>query len=319
MTISISPLLAIVGPTASGKSALALRLAQRFNGEIVNCDSLQVYRGMDIGTSKPSLAERENLPHHLFDARNPDQVFNAGEYAQIARGVLSDIAARGGLPVVVGGAGFYLKAMLEGLFPGPGRSMATRARLERIALRYPGGLHRILACWDVASAERIHPNDVNKIIRALEVMVTEGQPLSLAHKRLRGKLEGFSSLKIGLHPNRAELRERIAVRTRRMFADGLIEELRGLRDAGYGPEAKAMEAVGYRQANAFLNQQLSIEQAIAETSTRTAQYAKRQMTWFRRDAEVVWLEGFGDDSSVQDQAESVLKHFLVKLTNSSPK
>ncbi len=310
MTNSISPLLALVGPTASGKSALALRLAQRFNGEIVNCDSLQVYRGMDIGTSKPSLAERESLPHHLFDARNPDQVFNAGEYAQIARQALAAIAGRGGLPVVVGGAGFYLKALFDGLFPGPGRSMATRARLERIAGLYPGGLHRILACWDAPSAERIHPNDTNKIIRALEVIVAEGQPLSSAHKRLRGKLEGFSSLKIGLNPNRAKLRERIASRTRRMFEDGLIEEVRQLREAGYGPGAKAMEAVGYRQAHAVLNDQLSIEQAIAETVTRSSQYAKRQMTWFRRDPEVVWLEGFGDDSSIQDLAESRLEQFL---------
>ena len=312
LTNIISPLVAVVGPTASGKSALALRLAQLFDGEIVNCDSLQVYRGMDIGTSKPTLVERELLPHHLFDARNPDQVFNAGEYAQITRPLLAEIAGRNRLPIVTGGAGFYLKALLDGLFPGPGRSMVIRARLDRIAGRYEGALHRILNCWDADSAARIHPNDGNKLVRALEVIIAEGQPLSSAHKRMRGRLEGFRSLKIGLNPDRPQLRLRIEQRTRQMFAHGLMEEVERLRAAGYGPEAKAMEAVGYRQAQAVLNHQLTVEQAIAETTTRTAQYAKRQMTWFRRDAEVVWLDGFGDDPAVQALAESQLTQFLAK-------
>ena len=310
MTNSISPLLAIVGPTASAKSALALHLARLFDGEIVNCDSLQIYRGMDIGTSKPTSAERAVVPHHLYDARNPNEVFTAGEYAQITRPVLTDISARQHLPIVTGGAGFYLRALLDGLFPGPTRSSDLRARLERIQARYPNGLHRILRCWDLPSAARIHSNDGNKLIRALEVIVTERQPLSVAHRRLRGKLQGFRSLKIGLNPNRAQLRTRIAQRTRRMFADGLIAEVEGLRAAGYGTDAKAMESVGYRQAQAVLNRQLKLEDAIVETSTRTSQYAKRQMTWFRRDLDVVWLEGFGEEPAIQAQAESHLKQFL---------
>ena len=310
MSNSISPLLVIAGPTASGKSALALHLARRFSGEIVNCDSLQIYRGMDIGTAKPSLAERQIVPHYLFDARNPDQVFTAGEYSRLARPVLREIANRHQLPIVTGGAGFYLKALLEGLFPGPLRSEVLRRRLEALELRRPGSLHRVLNCWDATAALRIHSNDGNKLIRAIEVMVFERQPLTVAHRKQRAKLDGFRILKLGLHPLRTALRARIELRSRRMFDGGLLKEVEALRGAGYGPSAKAMEAVGYRQAQAVLDHTLSLEQAILDTSIRTAQYSKRQMTWFRRDSEIVWLEGFGDDPSVQARAESHLQQFL---------
>ena len=311
MSNSISPLLVIAGPTASGKSALALHLARRFSGEIVNCDSLQIYRGMDIGTAKPSLAERQIVPHYLFDARNPDQVFTAGEYSRLARPVLREIANRHHLPIVTGGAGFYLKALLEGLFPGPLRSEVLRRRLEALELRRPGSLHRVLNCWDATAALRIHSNDGNKLIRAIEVMVFERQPLTVAHRKQRAKLDGFRILKLGLHPLRTALRARIELRSRRMFDGGLLKEVEALRGAGYGPSAKAMESVGYRQAQAVLEHTMSVEQAITDTSIRTAQYSKRQMTWFRRDSEIVWLEGFGDDPSVQARAESHLKQFLL--------
>lgn len=266
---------------------------------------------MDIGTAKPSLAERQSLPHYLFDVRNPDQVFTAGEYSRLGRAALNDIATRHCLPIVIGGAGFYLKALLEGLFPGPQRSDDIRDRLGRLESRRSGILHRILTCWDSESALRIHANDVNKLIRALEIILLERQPLLMAHRKQRNRLEGFRILKLGLSPTRPELRSRIDFRSQRMFSQGLVDEVRRLRAEGYGPEAKAMEAVGYRQAQALLNGQCSEAKAIADTALRTAQYAKRQMTWFRRDPEVLWLEGFGDDSAVQSLAESHLNKFLV--------
>ncbi len=311
MSNSISPLLVVAGPTASGKSALALHLARLFGGEIVNCDSLQIYRGMDIGTAKPSVAERESLPHYLFDARNPDQVFTAGEYSRLGRPILREIASRHQLPIVTGGAGFYLKALLEGLFPGPLRSDALRQRIEGLEFRRSGSLHRVLNCWDAKAALRIHSNDANKLIRALEVILTERQTLTAAHQKQRAKLDGFRILKFGLHPPRPALRERIELRSRHMFEAGLLQEVEALRIAGFGVGAKAMESVGYRQAHAVLDHRMSLEQAILDTSIRTAQYSKRQMTWFKRDSEIVWLEGFGDEPTVQAQAESHLKQFLL--------
>ncbi len=317
MSNSISPLLVIAGPTASGKSALALGLAKKFGGEIVNCDSLQVYRGMDIGTAKPDREERQSLPHFLFDARDPDQVFTAGEYSRLARPLLREIAGRGHLPIIIGGAGFYLKALLEGLFPGPQRSTELRDRLIAIEGRRTGSLHRILNCWDADSAARIHSNDTNKLIRALEIIWLEKQPLVEAHRRERLRLEGFRILKLGLNPPREALRERIAVRARGMFESGLLDEVRRLEALGYGRDAKAMEAVGYRQAHAVLAGEMTQEEAIASTALRSSQYAKRQMTWFRRDKEMVWLDSFGDNAAVLAQAESLLVNFLSESINFS--
>jgi tRNA dimethylallyltransferase len=314
---SISPLLILAGPTASGKSALALRLAQRFRGEIVNCDSLQIYRGMDIGTAKPSLSERQIVPHHLFDVRNPNQVFTAGEYSRLARPLLLEISQRGHLPIVTGGAGFYLRALLEGLFPGPARENQLRERLARIEDRRPGQLHRLLERWDAPSAARIHPHDRNKLIRALEVIQLVRMPLSRAQQQARQPLAGFRILKLGLAPPRDALRERILHRTRQMFAAGLLDEVAALSTQGYGRDSKAMEAVGYRQAHAVLAGEMTVDEAIADTALRTAQYAKRQMTWFRRDLQITWLTGFGEESAVLSQSESLLIEFLSGSINFS--
>ncbi len=317
MSNSISPLLILAGPTASGKSALALHLAQRFRGEIVNCDSLQIYRGMDIGTAKPSLSERQLVPHHLFDVRNPNQVFTAGEYSRLARPLLLEISQRGHLPIVTGGAGFYLRALLEGLFPGPARENQLRERLARIEDRRPGQLHRLLERWDAPSAARIHPHDRNKLIRALEVIQLARMPLSTAQQQARQPLEGFRILKLGLAPPRPALRQRILERTRQIFAAGLLEEVAALAAQGYGRDSKAMEAVGYRQAHAALAGEMTVAEAIADTALRTGQYAKRQMTWFRRDTGMIWLEGFGHESTVLAHAESLLIKFLSGSINFS--
>lgn len=317
LTNSISPLLIVVGPTASGKSALALALAQEFGGEIVNADSLQIYRGMDIGSAKPSLTERQLVPHHLFDARNPDQVFTAGEYSRLGREILAEIAARGRLPVVTGGAGFYIRALTEGLFPGPQRSEEIRERLIALEARRPLALARILRCWDRAASEKIHANNTNKLVRALEIILHEKDTLTEAHRKERGKLEGFRIIKIGLNPPRDLLRSQITKRTQKMFDAGLLEEVKSLRAAGYGPLAKAMESVGYRQAQMVLDGQMGVQEAMAETTLRTCQYAKRQMTWFRKESEIQWLQGFGSDPEILAQARSHLKQFLLEFINFS--
>ncbi len=310
LTNSISPLLVIAGPTAGGKSALALELARRWGGEIVNGDSVQIYRGMDIGTAKPKAMERAQVPHHLFDVRNPNEVFSAGEYSRLAREVVAEIAQRGKLPIVVGGAGFYLKALVEGLSPGAPASEEIRQRLLRMESKAAGRLHRVLRCWAREAAEQIHRNDTQKIVRALEIMLQEKKRLQEA-RIPRDRLEGYRVLWMGVSPPRDRLRARILERAREMFAGGLLEEVRQLREQGYGQEAKAMESVGYRQAQQVWEGKMTVEEAVAETGLRSGQYAKRQMTWFRRNKEMVWLEGFGHDIAIQAQAESVLKQFLT--------
>lgn len=315
MTNSISPLAVVAGPTASGKSALALWLAKNCGGEIVNADSLQIYRGMDIGSAKVQPAEREGIAHHLFDVRNPDEVFTAGEYSRLARTALSEIAARGAVPIVVGGAGFYLRALFDGLAPSPASHPGLRERFERAEARRPGMLHRALRRWDARAAERIHAKDLHKLIRALEVMYQARQPLSAVQSCDTEALTGFRSLWIGLEPNREMLRARIQRRTTQMFADGLVEEVQRLREAGYGPGAKAMESVGYKQVQAYLDGRMSLEMAQTEITLRTGQYAKRQLTWFRKETatrSIQWLRGFGHEPAIQAQAESLLKQLLTE-------
>ncbi len=291
-------LIAVAGPTGSGKSDLALALAREFGGEIVNCDSLQLYRGMNIGTAKTPPAERGGIPHHLLDVLEPDQVFNAGDYAALARPVIREIAARGAVPIVVGGTGFYLRALLDGLSEGPKRSDALRQDLARREMRRPGALHRILKRLDSVAAARIHANDHNKLTRAIEICLLARRPATEVFAAGREPLEGFHTLKLVLNPPRAELHARIAARTRAMFDAGLVEEVRGLLDAGVQKGAKAFESIGYKQALEVLNGEISREQAIELTTIATRQYAKRQWTWFRREANIQWLSGFGGEIEV---------------------
>lgn len=291
-----APVVVVAGPTGSGKSSLALEIARELDGEIVNADSVQVFRHFDIGSAKVSVAEREAITHHLIDAASPDEVFTAGDYARVAREALSGITARGRLPVVAGGTGFYIRALFDGLFEGPGRDEALRRRMGRREGRLPGSLHRWLGRFDAAAAERIHPHDVNKTMRALEIVLRTRRPVSQLHAEGRDRLSGYRRLLLVLNPPREALYERIERRSRAMFEQGLVEEVRGILARGYGRECKPFESLGYAQALGVLDGRLSEEEAIAETAMQTRRYAKRQWTWFRKEPDAIWIEQFGEDA-----------------------
>jgi tRNA dimethylallyltransferase len=298
-------LVVILGPTGSGKTSLSVALGQQFDGEIVSCDSVAVYRGLEIGSAKPSAEQQKQIPHHLLDVVAPDTFYTAGDYSRDARAAIAAIAARGRLPIVTGGTGLYLRALLQGLFPGPQRSAALRDRLLRKAeARGTGYLHRILSHLDPASAARIHANDRAKVIRAIEVTLSASRPMSEAWKDGRTALTGYRELRIGLNPQRQQLYQRINARARAMFAEGLIEETRELA-ARYG-NSSALASLGYRQAAQYLAGELTLEQAITAASQGHRNYAKRQLTWFRREPEVCWLSGFGDDITVRLEAERLV-------------
>jgi len=294
----------LLGPTGSGKTALSLELGERFNGEIVSCDSVAVYRGMDMGSAKPSAEERSRLPHHLIDVANPDEPFTAGEYSRQARAVLRDIAARGRLPIVTGGTGLYLRALTLGLFAGPERQHELRERLQRSSTRHGAAwLHRLLVRLDPASAERIHPNDTPKLIRAIEVCLSARKPLS--EVLTRNPLTGFRLLRIGLTPPRPVLYARLNQRAAAMFEAGLIEETRVLL-ARFGP-VKALDSLGYRQALTVLARTSSVAAAIEAAQQGHRNYAKRQLTWFRREPEVHWIESFGNEPAVLQTATELVQ------------
>jgi tRNA dimethylallyltransferase len=307
------PLLVVVlGPTASGKTALSLALAERFKGEIVNCDSVAMYREFDIGTAKPSAAERARAPHHLLDYVAPIGHVTAGEYARQARQVLEEIKARDHLPILVGGTGLYLRALLEGLFPGPQRSEELRERLrERVASHGSNYLHRVLRRLDRAAAEKIHANDTPRLIRAIEVCLAAKEKMTdLWQQHGRDPLRGFRILRLGLDPDRQALYERINLRAKEMFETGLIEETQHLLEK-YGDDAGPLSSLGYKQAVQFLRGELTREQAIHAAQQAHRNYAKRQMTWFRREPGVHWLRGFGDETNIQSEAEAITQDSLA--------
>jgi tRNA dimethylallyltransferase len=321
--IDLEPLVVVVlGPTASGKTALALAIARRFGGEIVNCDSVAMYREFDIGTAKPSLAERAEVRHHLVDCVDPVADVTAGEYARQAREILREIVSREKdaagaekrdvgprpvLPIVTGGTGLYLRALLEGLFTGPQRSEELRDRLRGRAEKHGNGhLHRILYRLDASAAKRIHANDVPKLIRAIEVCLTSRQPMSELWQQGREPLEGFRILRFGLNPDREALYSRINRRAANMFDDGLIAETERLL-AKYGEEARPLASLGYRQAVQFLRGEVDREAAVAAAQQAHRNYAKRQITWFRREPDVYWLVGLGDDSGLQGEAIAAIE------------
>ncbi|HKD81845.1 MAG TPA: tRNA (adenosine(37)-N6)-dimethylallyltransferase MiaA [Candidatus Angelobacter sp.] len=302
----IEPLLVVIlGPTASGKTGLSLRLAERFHGEIVSCDSVAVYREFEIGTAKPSREERARVPHHLIDAAGPTDLVTAGDYSRQARGAIQEISARGRLPIVVGGTGLYLRALLEGLFAGPPRSEELRARLRaRSEERGPQYLHRLLRRIDPKAAHSIHSNDVAKVIRALEISITARAPMSAMWKEGREPLRGFRILRIGLNPEREALYARINARAREMFSAGLVDETRGLLERY--PAARPLTSLGYKQAMQHLRGELTLEHAISAAQQGHRNYAKRQMTWFRREPGVEWYAGFGSAPEIQKAVEESL-------------
>ena len=309
-------LVVILGPTASGKSALAIGLAQQFAGEVVSCDSVALYRHFEAGTAKPTHEQQGLVPHHLLDVADPGETFTAGEYARQARAVIREIAGRGRLPIVVGGTGLYLRALLEGLFPGPQRSENLRERLRlRAAERGSPYLHRVLVRLDSESASKIHSNDLPKLVRAIEVCLASRAPMSeLWKERGRDALQGFRILRIGLNPPREKLYERIDARALRMFDTGLIEETKSLLDR-FQPAAP-LNALGYKQAVQFLRGEITREQAITATQQGHRNYAKRQMTWFRREPDVLWLEGFGDEPAIAGRAAELVAGYAIQQASS---
>jgi tRNA dimethylallyltransferase len=300
------PLLAILGPTASGKSALGLFLAKEFGGEVVACDSTQLYRGFDIGTAKPAAAERASISHHLLDILDPSEESTAGGYRERAIAVLDDLRARNRLPVFTVGTGLYLRALLDGLADLPLRSEEIRERLRASAKEHgPGHLHEMLARLDAQAAAQISPPDEQKLIRAIEICLLAQKPLSEVHRRGRTPLTGWSILKIGLQPDREALVQRIHARTEAMLQTGWLEEVSRLIASGLPENAKPFNFIGYRELRSHLRGELSLDAARSAIQQGTRQYAKRQLTWFRRESNVHWLAGFGDDPKIQAAVRSL--------------
>jgi tRNA dimethylallyltransferase len=331
-----APMVAIVGPTASGKSHLAVELALRFGGEVLNCDSLQMYRWFDLGTAKTPLAERRGVPHHFLDMLDPDQPFTAGEFMRRGRECLREIAARGRLPIVAGGTGFYLRALVDGLAPSPPRDEPLRARLQRRADSRPAGyLHRLLGRIDARTAAAIHANDTPKLIRAMEVCLLARRPASALYGEGRDALTGFRVLKLGLEPPREALYARINGRTAEWFAapagsrtqapihagsvascdsePPLIAETRAIMARGWASTVAPFQSHGYRQSVDYIAGRLTLAEALYHAQTRTRQYAKRQLTWFRKEAGIAWLRGFGNDPAVTHEAIARVEAYLCAV------
>lgn len=280
----------VLGPTAVGKSEIGLRLALDFNGEIINCDSMQVYRGFDIGTDKPSLEMRQKVRHHLLDIIEPQEQFTAAAFVSHALRAIDEIISRHHLPLVVGGTGLYIKALTEGLFPGPGRNPEIRRRLEEEAQRYGyPHLHAQLMAIDPEYGRKIHPHDRIRIIRALEIYLLTGQPISEHFKKTQPYLRDFLIIKIGLKLEREILKRRIEERVERMFARGMVEEVKNLLATGVRPDAPPFQALGYKQVLRYLRGEITLDEAKELTKKETKQYAKRQMTWFRHMKGITWF------------------------------
>lgn len=302
------PLVVIVGPTASGKSTLGVWLAQQLGGEVIACDSTQLYRGFDIGTAKPTVEERAEVPHHMLDVLDSSEVATAGAYRERAIAVLYVLRERKKLPILTAGTGLYLRALLEGFAEVPTRSEELRERLRSSAAEHgTGHLHRVLLKLDPVSARKIAAADQQKLIRAIEVCLLAKQPLSRVHETGRAPLVGWRAIKIGLNPIREDLYQRIHDRTDAMLKRGWLDEVRGLMESGVPENAKPFDFIGYRELRKVLRGEMAMDPAREAIYQATRRYAKRQLTWFRREAGVHWLSGFGDDSAIQQQALEAIR------------
>lgn len=306
------PLIVIAGATASGKSALALELAMHLGGEVINYDSVQLYRGFDVGTGKLRSAERRGVNHHLLDFLDPAQHFTAGDFRREATKVVDEIRDRQNLPILAGGTGLYLRALLTGLFDGPPHCEDLRVELRTLADRHGREfVHRLLVRLDPVSADRVDARDLQKAIRAVEVCVLSGQAISDLQAVGGKPLAGYHCYKIGLNPDRRELYARINRRVEWMFASGLEEETRRMLRRADSEVIKALSSLGYRQVSAALEGKITMDEALRDTQTATRHYAKRQLTWFRREPEMNWFSGFGDDPSIQRQVKESLQEWLA--------
>jgi tRNA dimethylallyltransferase len=302
-----SVMVAVVGPTGSGKSELAVALAEELSGEVVSCDALQVYRGLDVGTAKLPVAHRRGVPHHLLDEIDADREFSAAEYVSRAVPVIEGIAGRGRLPLVVGGTGLYLRALRNGLFEGPGRLPDLRERLSKLMERRgTRALHRVLRRCDPVLAARVHPNDRVRLVRGVEVALAAGKPMSELMMSRRRPLADFHDILVGLRPRRDVLEKRIAARVATMFSSGLVEEVGRLRDA-FGTDSPAFKAIGYREALRLLSGEMTEREAKESTTRATLRYSKRQMTWFRREPGVRWFDGCGEDATLRTCVSEYLR------------
>lgn len=298
---------AIVGPTASGKSSLALSLALKFRGEILSADSVQVYRGLDIGTAKPSAEERRLVRHHLIDILDPDEEYSAALFREHADGIIARLHAAGTPAFVAGGTGLYLKVLSRGLFRGPGGDPALRDRLRRRAETEGGeALHRELALLDPQAASRIHPHDTFRVIRALEVSTVGRRPISQYQGEHGFRENPYSVLKIGLSCEREDLYRRIESRVESMVERGWVEEVRSLLSRGYSPSLKSMQSLGYRHIVSHLEGEIDLSQAVSWTKRDTRRYAKRQITWFKADPEVRWFPAEGREKEIGSLIEDFL-------------
>jgi tRNA dimethylallyltransferase len=310
------PIIVLVGPTAVGKTELALRLAQQFNCEIISMDSMQVYRGMDIGTAKPSKQERASVPHHLIDIADPDEQYDAARFVHDALVAIEDISARGKTALLIGGTGLYLKALFEGLFDALPADKAIRERLQvRLAEEGRAVLHAELCRIDPAAGARIHPNDTQRLLRGLEIFQASSRTWTELIEEQRQAGQGravFSRVyQAGLHCGKEELHERIVRRTLAMLESGLIEEVERLRQAGYGPELPSMQAIGYRHVSRFLDGEWSRTELAEQLIFDTRRYAKRQMTWFTANKELRWFERETHDLLAEEIASKLELHYQI--------
>jgi tRNA dimethylallyltransferase len=301
----------IVGPTGSGKTAIAMAVAEHLGAEIVNADSRQLYIGMDIGTAKPSAEERRRVPHHLIDVRTPDQPLDVAEFVAMARAAIVDIARRGRRALVVGGSGFYLRALRGGIFSGPSASAEIRQEFAQMAAeRGVGFLHDELMRVDPPSASRIQRNDLYRIVRALEVHRITGIPISVHQERHRFAEREFDTLSIAVEVPRAQLYDNINTRFDAMVAAGFIDEVRRLIAAGYAREHPPLNSIGYSEIASFINGEVSLAEGISIATQKTRQFAKRQLTWFRNDLDVTWVDG--DQGA--EQALMLFQQFFLPTT-----